>query len=167
MAASFPLERPQQIVFMVAAALAYTWLYESWLSDDEDSPAEQESSLFRLNAKGERMRWRFANAAILVILLETIFNVVRSWGIYFALLTVAAAYMGSPFLTRWGGEIELTPRQQAIRRRWGILPAALLLYKGTDFRVGTPYAVVLLFAGLVFAVLILVPEPRASCSEDL
>jgi len=106
------------------------------------------------------MRWRLANAAIIAILLEIMFNGVRSWGILVALVFVAAGYLSGPRMKmRFGGEIELTPSQQATRRRWVILPVALALFKGTDFRSQSGWAVLLVLAGLVFAVLIIVPEP--------
>src|SRR5271170_6793664 len=104
---------------MVAVLVAYCWLYESWLSDDGLSSAEENRSLLRLSKNGENMRWRLANAAILAVAIEVVFNSVRSWGIYAALLVVAVAYLSGPHLTtRFGGEIDLTPRQQATRRRW-------------------------------------------------
>ena len=107
------------------------------------------------------MRWRLANAAILAVALEVAFNSVRSWGIYAALLVVAVAYLSGPHLTtRFGGEIDLTPRQQATRRRWAIVPALLVLVKGTNFHVAPLHAYFLVFAGSLFALLILVPEPR-------
>jgi hypothetical protein len=73
-----------QFVLMTAAAVVYAWLYEGWLSDDSTSSSEENSSLLRLSNKGERMRWRLANAAIIVIFLEIMFTGVRSWGILVA-----------------------------------------------------------------------------------
>jgi hypothetical protein len=62
---------------------------------------------------------------------------------------------------RFGGEIELTPSQKATRRRWAIVPAVVVLFKGTDFRQSEAIlAVILVLAGLVFALVILAPEPR-------
>lgn len=107
------------------------------------------------------MRWRLANAAILAVALEVAFDNVRSWGIYVALLVVAVGYLSGPHLTtRFGGEIDLTPRQQATRRRWAIVPVLLFLFKGTDFHVEPFHAYFLVFTGSLFALLILVPEPR-------
>jgi hypothetical protein len=146
---------------MIAGALAYCWLYESWLSDDGLSSAEEERSLFRLSRDGEKMRWRLANVAILAIAFEVGFSGVRSWGICVALAVVAFGYLSGPHLTtRYGGEIDLTPSQQATRRRWAIAPALLFLFKGTNFHVEPYNAYLLAFSGTIFAVLILVPEPR-------
>jgi len=153
-------DRPLQFFIAIALAAAYVWMYESWLSDDAASSEEEAPSLLSLSKRGERMRWRLANAAIVVVLLEVLFKGVHSWGIYFALLIVAGAYLSSPFLVTGGAGIALTPRQQATRRRWAIVPALLVLYKGTDFRVAPVNAVILVSAGLSFALLVLVPEPR-------
>jgi hypothetical protein len=157
-----PFGQVAQWVFGIAVLVVYAWLYEDWLADDSASSSEEDSSLLRLSNKGERMRWRLANAAIVVVLLETAFTGVRSWGIYVALLITAIAYLSGPFVTtEFGGGIELTPRQQATRRRWAIAPAILVLFKGTDFRQSeSVHAVIVVLAGLVFALLILVPEPR-------
>jgi len=154
------LDRPLQFFIAIGLAAAYVWVYESWLSDDATSSEEQTSSLLSLSTKGERMRWRLANIAIIVVLLEVLFKGVHSWGIYFALLIVAGAYLSSPFLVKGGEGIALTPRQQSTRRRWAIVPAFLVLYRGTDFRVQPVNAVLLVSAGLAFVLLILVPEPR-------
>jgi hypothetical protein len=157
--AVFRIDQITQAVLLLAGAIVYAWLYEGWLSDDSGS-SEENSSLLKLSNKGERMRWRLANAAILIILLETTFTGVRSWGIYVALLFAGAAYLKGPYMsTRLSGEIELSPSQQTTRRRWVILPVALALFKGTDFRSQLAWAVILVVAGLVFAVLILVPQP--------
>jgi hypothetical protein len=72
----------------------------------------------------------------------------------------AASSQEGPFLVAGGAGIALTPRQQATRRRWAIVPALLVLCRGTDFRLAPVNAVILVSAGLAFAVLILVPEPR-------
>jgi hypothetical protein len=146
---------------MIAAAAAYCWLYESWLSDDGLSASEENRSLLRLSNSGEKMRWRLANIAILAVILEVALNRVRSWGILVELLVVAIGYLSGPHLTtRFGGEIDLTPAQQATRRRWAVVPALLFLFKGTDFRVAPFHAYFLVFAGSLLALLILVPEPR-------
>jgi hypothetical protein len=162
-AAVFWFDQLAQAVLVIAGAVVYVWLYEGWLSDDPTSSSEENSSLMRLSNRGERMRWRLANAAIIVILLEIMFTGVRSWGILVALVFVATGYLSDgPYMsTRFGGEIELTPSQQATRRRWAIVPAIVVLFKGTDFRQSdSVLAVILVLAGLVFALLILVPEPR-------
>ena len=107
------------------------------------------------------MRWRWANVAILAVGFEVALGYVCSWGILIELLVVAAGYLSGPHLTkRFGGEIGLTPGQQATRRRWTIVPALLFLFKGTDFRAELFHAYFLVFAGSLFALLILVPEPR-------
>ena len=107
------------------------------------------------------MRWRCANAAILAVGFEVALDRVRSWGILVALVVIAVGYLSGPYLTtKFGGEIDLTPAQQATRRRWAIVPALLFLFKGTDFHVEPFHAYFLVFAGSLFALLILVPEPR-------
>lgn len=149
-----------QFLLLIAGALAYTWLYEGWLSDDPASSPEQERDLPKLNKNAERRRWRWANVAILVAIAETAFGPVRSWGVLVALVIVAAAYLSGPRITiRYGGEIDLTPLQQATRRRFGIVPVALVLYKGTDFKTEPIHATILVVAVLAFALLILAPEP--------
>jgi hypothetical protein len=77
------------------------------------------------------------------------------------LLVVALGYLSGPRLTtRFGGESDLTAQQRATRRRWAVVPALLFPFKGTDFNTEPFYAYCLLFTGTLFAVLILVPEPR-------
>jgi hypothetical protein len=140
--------------------LVYLWLYEGWLDDDSGPPPGQDPELLKLSRNQERMRWRFAGFAILIVLAEMLLGRVHSWGIYAALLMLGGMYVSTPYLTtRLGGEIELSPRQQSTRRRWTIVPVMLVLFRGTDFETGGIHAYVLVTAGLAFAMLILMPEP--------
>jgi hypothetical protein len=149
-----------QFLLLIAGALAYTWLYEGWLSDDSGTSSEKERDLPKLNRTAERTRWLWANVAILIVFAETAFGPVHLWGVLIALVIVAAGYLSdSHIITKYGGELDLTPRQQATRRRFGIVPVILVLYKGTDFKTEPIQAAVLVVAALAFAVLILVPEP--------
>ena len=158
--AGLPTSRTLQFALVIAVTIAYVWRMQSWLSDDAPESDEENSSLLRLSRKGEYVRWRLADAAIFVVLLEIAYNAAHSWGIYFALLIAVVAYLASPHLITGGTQIDLTPRQNATRRRWAILPVAFLLFKGTDFQVEPLDAVTMVAAGLLFALLILVPEPR-------
>jgi hypothetical protein len=145
---------------VIVASLIYVWFYEGWLSDS-DVPGDDPRSFFKLTRPGERLRWFAAFVAILVILLEVSLNRVRSWGVCIALLISARAYLRDNFVTtQFGGGFELSPRQQASRRRYALLPACLFLLRGTDFQYGSIlHGAILVMAAVVFLTLVLVPEP--------
>jgi hypothetical protein len=149
-----------QIVLLLGGAIAYAWFYQERFSEDPSSSPVHDRSLPGLSKKAERLRWQWANVAILIVLAEIAFGPVRSWGTPVALLIVTASYLSGPRIrTRFGGEIDLTSQQQTTRRRWAILPAVFVLFKGTDFQTEWMHPAILVLAGTVFAVLILVPEP--------
>ena len=141
----------------IVLCLVYTWFYEESVSD---GPREDHNeSLLRLSRVGERLRWRLAAIAMYTILADLLFGDVRSWGIYGALLVGVVGYFTGNIVTTGFGSYEISETQQAWHRRFAIVPALLLFYKGTDFHGNLAGTFVLSASLVVVLILILVPEP--------